>query len=206
VLVRPAWKADPERLTNARVRAVAAGDEPRSANPLSAGGLESGANTSAVLAEVDERGLTMDLDPELAQALDQKLLVLVLREDQRVGKRTDARANLSEDRARPMPPGDPQVEREDSPSLCIDRLRKADLLIELEGARLHGERARRGAGTCGLVDDLDANAVAREEQGEHKAAGAGAGNQDIAVEPGLGHFAVLRGMVSLLPHRSLAHA
>ena len=62
------------------------------------------------LLERHELGSALHLDAGVAQAIDQQPFVLVLRKDQRVGKRTDAGAHVAEDRARATFAGRPEID------------------------------------------------------------------------------------------------
>jgi hypothetical protein len=60
-------------------------------------------------------------------------------------------------------------------------LRKSHLLIELECARLHGERARRRAGGSELVDDPHAHMEFGEPQRQYQARRTGADDEHIGL-------------------------
>ena len=66
-----------------------------------------------------------------------------------------------------------------------DRIGEANLAVQLERARLHGERARRRPRLRRLVDDPHAHAQPRQPQGQHQARRSCADDQDVRV--GLGH-------------------
>ena len=63
-------------------------------------------------------------------------------------------------------------------------LGQAELAVELERARLHAERAGRGPGLGGLVDEADANPEAVQPEGEHQAGRARPGDQYLGVAHG----------------------
>ena len=68
------------------------------------------------------------------QAIDEKPLMLVLREDQRIWKGTQAFADIAQCRARGLPASDPEIDAADlSPALFND-IGKSHLLVELERA------------------------------------------------------------------------
>ena len=67
------------------------------------------------------------------------------------------------------------------PPTIDDRIREADLAVQLERARLHGERARRRARPCRLVDDPDAHAQPRQPQGQHQPGRPGADDEDVTL-------------------------
>ena len=54
---------------------------------------------------------------------------------------------------------------------------KAQLLVKLQGARMHGHGPRRLARTAVLVDDAAIDAMARQAQSKHEAGRTGADDQ-----------------------------
>ena len=136
------------------------------------------------LLERHEIGRALDVDAGFAQAIDQQPFVLVLRKNQRVGKRTDAGADIAEDCVRDVFAGGPEIDGAHWPSSRNDRVSDADLAVQLERACLHGERARRRPRLLGLVDDPHAHAQQRQPQRQHKTGRPGADNEDL----GVGHF------------------
>src|SRR5438128_696062 len=85
MVVGPTREADAEALAHARVRAVAAGEVGRLTRLVrSVRALQAGHHAPGVVLEFHELGATLDLDAERGQSVDQELLVLVLRIDQRV--------------------------------------------------------------------------------------------------------------------------
>ncbi len=130
VIVRAARETDRQRLPHRGTRAVAAGDEGGLAR---LGGsvrpLESREHTAVRFLERHELCLALDFDAGLGQAVDQQALVLVLRKDQHVRKRTDTRAHVAEGRARHLLAGRPEIDGSHLPSAGEDRVREADLTV-----------------------------------------------------------------------------
>src|ERR1700674_4768029 len=62
-----------------------------------------------------------------------------------------------------------------------DSVVNSNLVIELQRACLHGERAGRRAWFRGFVDDSDLDAELRQPEREHEAGRSGAGDKDKVV-------------------------
>src|SRR5262249_20266451 len=110
VLVRSAREADRQALADTRMGTVTAGNESCLA------GLEACVRTpevrdyvAAALLEADEFRLPLDRCPGIAQPVDQQPFVLVLRKDERIRVRADARAHVAEHRVRDLATRDPEV-------------------------------------------------------------------------------------------------
>src|SRR5205807_676740 len=110
-------------------------------------------HTTGRLVEGYQLCLALHLDAGLGQAIEQQTLVLVLRKDQRVWKRTDTGAHVAEDGARDLSAGRPEIGGGHLPSTRDDRLSEADLVVQLQRACLDGQRARRRPRLRRLVDD-----------------------------------------------------
>ena len=106
VLVRPARKTDRQHLAETRVSAVAAGDERGFAEvDATACTLKPRDDALVAFLESDEFRLPLDLYSGVAQPIDQQPLVLVLRKDERIGVRADARCpSVRTPRAQPGGP------------------------------------------------------------------------------------------------------
>ena len=103
MVVGAAWKTDLQGLAHGGVRAVAAGEIGGLARVGAAiGAFEAGAHTGRRFLERHELRLALDLDAGLSEAIDQQAFVLVLRIDQRIGKRTEIRAHFSENDVRDL--------------------------------------------------------------------------------------------------------
>ena len=102
----------------------------------------------------------------------------VLRKDEREGVWSQSFSDALEGNARNPVPTRPQIEFLDLDSARDDCVVKPNLVIELQRARLHGERAGSGAGLRGLVDDSHLDAELRQPEREHEAGRPGAGDQD----------------------------
>ena len=107
--------------------------------------------------------------------------MLVLRKDQHVRKRADASAHVAEHGVRHRLAGRPEIDGAHRPSSRDDRVCEADLAVQLERARLHGQRARRRPGLRRLVDDPHAHAQPRQPQGQHQARRPRADDEDVGV-------------------------
>jgi hypothetical protein len=86
-------------------------------------------------------------------------------------------------RLRPVP----GQRRRIGPAGLVHRVDHAEIVIDLQRARLDTLAARAGAMVgrrCSGLDDAERNAAAGEIAGQHQAGGSGAGNQHI----GVGHI------------------
>src|SRR5712692_1906861 len=90
------------------------------------------AYTTGCILEVQELGAALHLDAGRGQTIDQQALVLVLRKDQRIRERAEARAHSTEDSACHPLTGYPDIRCGDRPSALDDRVSKADLPVQLE--------------------------------------------------------------------------
>jgi hypothetical protein len=92
------------------VSAVAAGDERDFADvDTVACALKPRDDAIVAFLESDEFRLPLDLYSSVAQPIDQQLLVLVLRKNERIGIRADASAHRSDHQSRNLAPRDPQI-------------------------------------------------------------------------------------------------
>ncbi len=182
MVVRAARETDAQPLAHGGMRAVAAGDIKSLARVGAAiGAFEPGAHACRRLLEPDELRLALDLDAGFRKAIDQQAFVLVLRIDQRIGKRTDIRAHVAEDHARDMFAAPPEIDGGHLPAALDHRVGETDLLVQLQRSCLDGERTRRRAGLRGLVDDPDADAQSIQPQRQHQARRAGPDDEDVSV-------------------------
>src|ERR1700693_5687422 len=90
--------------------------------------------TIASIVECGELQRTLDLDAQLAQALDQEALVLILRKDQHVWKRTDSGAHVAKRDAANLFAAYPQIGGGKSQPILDQCAGKTRLLVELERA------------------------------------------------------------------------
>src|SRR5215468_5621963 len=102
---------------------------------------EARAHPVARVLKTQELEAALDRHAHLAQPLDQHSLVLILRVDQRIGKRAQSHSAITEARAGDLPALDPESGLEEADAALDHGRGEADLLIELECARLHRERA-----------------------------------------------------------------
>ena len=131
----------------------------------------------------DELSVPLDRDSSVAQPLNQQPLVFVLREDERIGVRANARAHRSEHRARNPAARDPRLAAGRLRATRNSAIRQTDLTVELERAGLHGDGARRRRRRRCLVDNPDLNAQACEPQRQNQTGWAGSDNQHLGWVP-----------------------
>ena len=140
--VHAAGKTDPHRLAHGGMRAVAPGHVGRRARLFGAiPPLQTRAHTIGRFLETQKLRLALDVDAGVRQAIDQQALVLVLRKDQRIGKRAEARAHFAENGVRRPLPGDPEIDGDHLPPALDDRLSETDLAVKLERPRVQDQRA-----------------------------------------------------------------
>ena len=106
------------------------------ASSVPSGRLRRARTRSPFILEAEEFGPALDLDPRLAQPVDQEPLVLVLREDHQVRERTQALPHRAEADTGGFPAPHPQVCGRELQSLIDHRLGQADLPVELERPRV----------------------------------------------------------------------
>ncbi len=120
-------------------------------------------------------------------ALEQGL-VLVLGEDEHVVVGPEAEADLVHiDRGHHLA-ADPQVQGADLVTAVDHRVGHADLSVELQGPRLHGQGARGGPRVRGLVDDAQLHAEFGQPQGQDQAGRTGADDQDFGFRGTFDHL------------------
>ena len=78
------------------------------------------------------------------------------------------------------PAGHPEIDGGHLPSALDDRVREADLAVQLERACLHGERARGRSRLRRLVDDSHADTQPRQPQRQHQARRSCADDEDVS--------------------------
>ena len=140
-----------------------------------------GTYTTRGLFESHHLALSFDVDAGLVEAVDQHAFVFVLRKDQHVRERTDARSDIAECRAGHLSARRPEIDRGHRTSTGDDGVGKADLAVPLESPGVHGQRAGRRARLRRLVDDAHANAQPCEPQGQHQPCGPGANDEDFGI-------------------------
>ena len=129
--------------------------------------------------EGDELGAPLDPNAERREALREEQLVLVLRKDDPERIRAETAPEVTElEPSCALGPA-PEVDGGEDETAAHDLRREIDTAVELEGARLHRERARRRPRRARLVDDANADPELRERDREHEPGGAGARDQDV---------------------------
>ncbi len=162
--------------------AVAAGDVGAGADLLGAVGFfQARLHAALGLLEPEERDAALDRNAEAGKAVDQHLLVRVLRIDHHVGEGAEAAPHVAERDAGDFLAAHPEIDGAEFEPVAQDDVGEADLAIELEGPRLHGERPRRGPGLRRLGDDAQPHTEPREKQGEHQPGRAGADDQNLRI-------------------------
>ena len=135
--VSAAREADAQDIAHRGMGSVAPGEIRRFARLLGpVRPPQAGPHALAVILEAEELGPALDLDPRLAQPVDQEPLVLVLREDHQVRERTQALPHRAEADTGGFPAPHPQVCGRELQSLIDHRLGQADLPVELERPRV----------------------------------------------------------------------
>src|SRR4051812_33584369 len=122
-------------------------------------------HASSIVFEAEELGLALDGHALGGQVVNQKVLVLVLWEDQHVGERAHTLADLAKVDARNLLAPGPKV-RDGKLQPSFDHfLAEPELVVELERARLHAQGSRRGSRPCSLVDDAHVHAEPSKPEG-----------------------------------------
>src|SRR4029077_2446881 len=134
------------------------------------------------------------------QAFDQQPFVLVLRKDFQKGIAGEVAADTGKGHPRLRRAPHPQVDRRDPVSALEHGGGEIELLVQLEGARLHGERPRGRARLGARVDQPHRHTLAREPQGQHEPGGPGADDQYGAA----GHAKLRPALLTLRPSPSEA--
>ena len=187
MFVGAAWKTNRQRLPHRGMRAVAARDVRRLTRPGRAiRSLQSCVHPARGLVERHQLGRPLDFHAGVAQAIDQQLFVLVLRKDQRIGKRTDPGADIAEHRVRDVFAGRPEIDRTHSPPGGDDRVGDANLPVQFERACLDGKRTRGRSRLFGLVHDAHAHTQPRQPQPQDKTGRSCSDDQNFCV--GVGHL------------------
>ena len=103
MVVGAAGKTNRQALADGGVRAVAAGEIGRLTRArVAVGALETRAHAVRRLLERHELRLALDRHAGFGEPIDQQAFVLVLRVDQRIGKRTEIPAHVAEDHVRDL--------------------------------------------------------------------------------------------------------
>jgi hypothetical protein len=140
VIVGAARKTNRQALADGRVRAVTAGDVGSLTDIHGAIAVpDARAHTVGHLFERYEFRLTLDIHAGFGETIDQQAFMLVLRVDQRIGKRAQILAHLPEDHMRSLVAQLPQIDGGHLPATAHDRVGQSDLAIQFERASLHGE-------------------------------------------------------------------
>ena len=160
--------------------AVAAGDVGRFAGLRSAVSVLQFCDDA--IASLDKPGQLdrpLDEHARVFQTIDEQLLVLILRKDERIRVWADAAAHVAEPEVGNFPAGDPQVCRADLASAREHGVRESDLVIELERPRLHRDGARGGRRLRVRVDDAKVHPQPLQPEGEDQAGRTGADDEHV---------------------------
>ncbi|MNN24150.1 hypothetical protein D3C81_1375700 [compost metagenome] len=134
--------------------------------------------------EAFQGGIAFDRDAVVFKTLDQQPFVLILREDFDECVGCQAFADAVQWQLRDRFTVDPEIRRRHPMAVAHHGVGEVQLPVQLEGARLHRQRSRRGTGRGGLVDDPHAHAQFAQPQGQHQPGGAGADDQNVAAVHG----------------------
>ncbi|MNT19518.1 hypothetical protein D3C72_1547800 [compost metagenome] len=139
---------------------------------------QDGLHFAIVLRPQVQRHIPFHVHAGRRQFADQKAFMLVLRQAQheRVGAQT--LADLAQRQFHQLLAAFVDVHGIDLDAQADQLVGKAQLLVKLQGARMHGHGPRRLARTAVLVDDAAIDAMARQAQGKHEAGRTGADDQD----------------------------
>ncbi|MNX94104.1 hypothetical protein D3C86_1263230 [compost metagenome] len=147
---------------------------------MTVGQAQGGGDAIAGFLEAQQLGVALDADAEGFETLDEQPFVFILREDfeKRVGCQT--LADTAQGQVGHGLALDPEIGRSHAMAALDDGIRQAELAIQLQRPRLHGQCPRRGAGGRRLVDDPHADPQFAQPQGQHQPGRAGADDQDVA--------------------------
>ena len=147
MLVGRARKSDAVELAHGAVRAVAAAD-PGRADRLAAAvrQLQRRGDAVGVLRDAGQLGVPLDRPAERAQPLAHDPLIVVLAEDQDVGIGRHQAAGVAQRHPRHLPALRPHIGAGGDPAELQRPPDDAELLVDLQRARLHAERPRLLAG------------------------------------------------------------
>ena len=149
------------------MRAVAAGDVERVAGFLrSVGACQRRAHGVFAIRERYELCRSFDRDAALRERVDQKALVLVLREGEHIRKGTQPTPHVAERDATHLSTSDPEIGGGELQSALHDVVGQSNLAIQLECARLNRDRAGRRTRLRDLVDDAHTYAESLEKERE----------------------------------------
>ncbi len=98
-------------------------------------------HTAGGILEAYQLGSALNLDAARGQALDQQAFVLVLRKDDRIRERAESLAHIAELDVSFFLTRHPEIRCDGLSSALDDCISEPDLIVQLERARLHGERA-----------------------------------------------------------------
>src|SRR5271155_3314089 len=101
--------------------------------------LQIGDHSSRGIFEFQELRLAFNLDTTLAEALNQKPLVLVLGKDERIGKWAEPHAHFAQDGMCGSLAGSPEIRGDGLPPALHHRIRDANLIVELERPCLNSQ-------------------------------------------------------------------
>jgi len=132
-----------------------------------------------VLREAQQFSLALDTNTECAQSLDQQFFMGVLRKDERERVWSHSFSGALQWNLCGSVATRPEIEILDLDSARDDGVIESNLVIELQGTRLHRERARSGTGLRSLVDEPNLDAESGQPEREDEAGGPGAGDQNL---------------------------
>ncbi len=136
------------------------------------------AHSVGALLETDELRLTLDANAGPLEMVDEHPLMRVLRIHEREGEGTQSLADGVDRDASPWSATHPEIEGRYLDAARHGVVCDSDLPVELERARLDGQRSRRRSRSVGAIDDPDRHPEPREPEGEDESRRSGANNED----------------------------
>src|SRR2546430_2841849 len=182
MLVGPSRKAGMQGLADDGARAIAAREEGSFAGFIATVRvLQLDRHPVASLLEAEDLGWSFYLDAVFPQPLDEKPLVLILRENQHVGIRAQSGTDIAQGNPCSLAAAHPQVYCCESERLPDDTFGDTDLAVQLHRAGMKHQCARGSPRFGHLVDDAHAHTQSLEPKRQNKAGRSGTGDQDIGV-------------------------
>ena len=154
------------------------GDVRRLEQFLAAFRSERRAHSVGALLEMDELRLTLDANAGPLEMVDEHPLMRVLRIHEREGEGAQSLADGVDPDASPWSTADPEIDGGYLDAARNGVVRDSDLPVELERARLDGQRSRRRSRPFGAIDDPDRYSEPRQPEGEDESRRAGADDED----------------------------
>ena len=130
------------------------------------------------LFEMDELRLTLDANAGPLEMVDEHPLMRVLRIHEREGEGTQSLADGVDPDASPWSAAHPEIDGGYLDAARHGVVCDSDLPVELERARLDGQRSRRRSRSFGAINDPDRHAEPRQPERQNESRRAGANDED----------------------------